>query len=504
MRLRFRPRNSGIQRRGRELGVLFFGALLATSRYVAARENLPVAPPPKPFALTPPALRVLSNGLRVVVVERHSLPLVTLRLEIKAGAESDPKGQPGTAQFVAALLDEGTSRRSAREIAEEIDQVGGAIQTGAGWDRSFAEATVLADHLELASDILSDIVIHPRFSPQEVERARKQTLSALDVLRGDPSYLADSAFRRVVFGSTSYGHPEEGNRKSVEVLTAEGLRAFHARAYRPDNSILALVGDVTPRAAFEAAEKYFGEWRAARSGDDQPATDLPLTTPEPSRRIVVIDKPDSVQTEIRIGSLGIPRGSSNFYALNLANQILGGPAANHLFRALRSREGLTYGASSELLCYRRLGGWVAKTSVRTPETIHGVEVALEQMKRLRGHATDREELVTAKGYLVGHLALEFETAEGIANQVLALMLYDLPLDYWSRYPERVQSMSTDEVSVATRRYFDPDRAVIVLVGDASAFKKDLKKLGPARVIPATKVDFESEDFGGIGGNESKP
>lgn len=452
------------------------------------REYPPAAPPPRPFVVPAPSVRVVANGLKVVVVERHSLPLLTLRFEVRAGAEADPPELFGAAQMVAGLLAEGTSRRGAQQIAGAIDQVGGAIQTGADWDRSFAELSVLTDHTELAFDILSDMVVHPAFAPDEVERIRKQTLSALDVARDDPGYLADTALHRIIFSGTPYGHPEDGSRASVERLSSASLREFHARYYRPSNSILAVVGDITPEEAFERAGKYFGNWEDTGKAASAPA----VAAPPGSRQVWVIDKPDAVQTEIRIGLPAIPRASADYFALSVANQILGGPAANRLFRSLRSREGLAYGASSDLLCYRGLGGWVVKTSTRTAETAKSVKLALEQMRQLRNRAISKAELETAQSYLVGHQALEFETSQGIASQILDLMLHDLPLDYWNRFPERIQALGADDVFAVTRRYVEPDTSVIVLVGNAEGFKKDLRDLGPTRVIPLSNLDFASD------------
>lgn len=425
-----------------------------------------------------------------MVVERHSLPLVTLHLAIKAGAEVDPTDLPGTAQLVAILLPQGTSERSAQQIAESIDSVGGTIETGAEWDHSFAALTVLSDYTDLAFDLLADMVVRPTFGAAEVERKRKQTLSALEVVENDPDYLASTAFHRILFAGTPYGHPEDGTAQAVGKITAESLRAFHAQYYRPSDAILAVVGDISPEEGFRRAEKFFGSWQPGLP----PAPPPRISSPAGSRQVVVIDKPDAVQTEIRIGNVGIPRDSPDYYALSVANQVLGGPAANRLFRALRSRQGLTYSASSELVCHRSLGSWVAKTFTRTPKTMESVHEAIEQMKRLRDRPVSEQELEAAKGYLIGHLALEFETSEGVASQFLELMLHSLPLDYWSRYPERIRALGAEEVWSATRRYLDPERSTIVLVGDAQGFKKDLKKLGPARVIPLRRLDFAAANL----------
>lgn len=437
-----------------------------------------------------PALRVLPNGLRVVVLERHTLPVLTLRLVVEAGAEADPAALPGTAQLASDVLTEGTATRSARQIAETVDSIGGLVDSGADWDSSYVTLTVLNDHEQLAFDLLADMAMHPAFASSEVERKRRQTLSGLEVVRDDPTYLADTALRRMLFAGTAYSHPEDGTLEAVRRATPEDLRVFHARYYRPSNAILAVVGDMATNAAFEQAEKYFGTWVEPRQAP--PAPQAPPAAE--SRRGVAIDKPDAVQTEIRIGNQGPPRASPDYYALSVANQILGGPASNRLFRALRTRQGLTYGASSEMMCYRTLGAWVAKTSTRTPETLKSLHVSLDQMKGLRDYPINSSELAAAQGYLVGHLALEFETSDGVASQILDLLIHNLPLDYWNGYPEKVQALTADEVWDVTKRYLDPDRNVIVLVGNVAGFRKDLKKLGMVQVIPLADVDFGSPDL----------
>ncbi len=465
--------------------MLFLGAL---SLY--ARQYPPNVPAPKPVSLPRPAVRVLANGLRVVVIERHSLPLITLRLVVKAGAEADPPKMPGTAQLVASLLDEGTESRTAQQIAAAIDQAGGTLQTGAEWDNSFAAVNVLTDHTELAFDLLSDIIIHPAYAPEEIERQRKQTLSALAVMRNDPTYLADAVFNHFAFSGTPYSHPSEGTMDAVRGILPRDLRGFHAQYYRPSSSILAVAGDINAPDAFQYAERFFGAWKEGPrpAGVSEPAG------PAEMRRIVVIDKPDAVQTEIRIGDSGVRRNSSEYDALTVANQILGGPATNRLFKALRSQHGLTYGASSDLVCYETVGSWVAKTSTRTPETIKTVQMVLDQLKRLRDHPISPSELDLAQNYLSGHLALDFETTEQVAAHILDLMIYNLPLDYWNRFPEALSRLNSQQIASSTREHLNPDRLVIVLVGNATAFEKDLKELGPYQVIPVGSVDFASTNL----------
>jgi len=478
-------RGSGFGVRGS--GLLLCTGLLLGFTAVSAREFPPEVPPPKPFVLPSAQVRELPNGLKLVVIERHSLPLLTLRLVVKSGAEADPPNLAGTAQLVAGLLSQGTARRSARQIAEAIDRMGGSIENAAEWDNSFVSLTVLSDHTELACDLLADMVRRPMFAPAEIERRRTQTLSALEILRDDPAYMADAVFNVLIYSGTPYGRPLDGTEESVHRLTQRDLQVFHTQHYCPSNCILAAVGDITVSQAVALAEKFFGEWERSPGPQRLPGV-VAVTS---SRRIVVIDKPDAVQTEIRVGNLAIRRSSPDYYALTAANQVLGGPAANRLFKALRSQQGLTYGAYSELICQQALGTWVAKTSTRTAETARSVRQILDQMLRLRDHPVTDDELRTAQSYLVGHLALEFESSDNIASRVLELMVHNLPLDYWNRFPQNIQALKAEDLLTATRRYLDPGRDVIVLVGSAAGFRRTLNQLGAWEVVPLRDLDLTS-------------
>jgi zinc protease len=472
----------------RALACLGFLLLAAPA---GGRDYPPNVPPPEPLALPVPRVRELPNGLKVVSIERHALPLVTLRLVVMSGAEADPPGLAGTAQLVAGLLSQGTERRSALEIADAVDSSGGLLDTGAGWDDSYIALTVLSDHTEQAYDLIADMALHPRFARTELERHRKQTLSALEVLYEDPSYLAETVFDRLIFAGTPYGHPSDGTPQSVSQISQNDLRQFHALNYRPENSILAVVGDVRGEEAFRLAGKFFGAWKAEPRKRDG---ELSPTAATPPQRFVVIDKPDAVQTEIRAGNLAVRRASDDYYALTVASQVLGGPAANRLFKALRTRAGLAYGASSDLVCYANAGSWVAKTSTRTSETIRSLHLVLEEMKRLHDDRISGAELRTAQSYLIGHLALEFETSDDVAAQMLDLMVHQLALKWWNSFPREIQMLRAEDISSVARRYLNPERSVLVLVGNASAFRKELKRFGTPVIIPLQDLDLASPDL----------
>jgi zinc protease len=459
--------------------------LLMAAAGAMGREFPPSIPPPSPVVLPTPAIHTLSNGLKVLVIERRSLPMVTLRLTVKSGAAADPAELPGLAEMVAALLSQGTSRQSAQEISETIDQMGGTIESAAEWDDSFASMTVLSDHTELGFDILADMVIHPTFPAEELDRRRKQTISALEVLRDDPSDVADRVFDLLVFAGTPYGHSLDGTLQSLRRMAPGDLKAFQEAHYRPGNSVLSIVGDISEDEGMKLSRKFFGDWEKGQGKEE--ASTRPAG--EMNGGVLIVDKPDAVQTEIRVGTQGIPRTSPDYEALTVANQVLGGAATNRLFKTLRSQEGLAYAASSDLVCNRSFGSWEVKTSTRTSGTAKALETILEQVKGLRERPISGAELNMAQSYLLGHMALEFETPESLSDHLVDLMVHGLPLDTWNRFGERIEQLSTEEVFGATRGALGARENIIVLVGNASGFRSDLKKLGPLKIIPLSDLDF---------------
>lgn len=455
--------------------------LCAQSR---ANELPPNVPVPEPVSFQMPVVHQLSNGLRMVLIERHDVPIVRIYGVVHVGAEADPAELSGLASMVAGLLPEGTRHRTAYQVAGSIDRAGGSIDTGAGWDESYANVSVLSDHKQLAFKLIADLLIHPAFRVSEVQRLRRQTLSALDVVDEDPGYVADMVLRRFLFAGTRYAHSEDGTPESIRHITRKDLVNFHERYYVPSRTTIAVVGDITAPDCLALVAKYLGKWKNAPAENAQPRLQpqLPHT-----REVVVINKPDAVQTEIRVANLGISRSSPDFVALSVANQVLGGPAANRLFDVLRTEHGLAYGASSDLDCYSTLGAWVAKSSTRSATTIKAVEMILRQIVRIRSHRISQWELRNARDYLVGHEALQFESASKVANQVLEMLLYHLPPGYWSQFSEQVRSLTAQQVLAATQKYLNPDHEVIVLVGNVAAFRGGLKKLGAVRVIPIADV-----------------
>jgi zinc protease len=454
-------------------------------------RSWPSEGPPRPLParevnFPPYEVRTLGNGMQVVAVLHHEQPAVSVRLLVRAGAAQDPKGKGGVATLTAALLDQGTTTKSAFQIADSIDSIGGAMGTGAGSDLSFVNAVVMKDSFGTAMDLLADVVRNPAFAEEEIERQKQQALSGLQVSANDPDYLASVVFDRLVYGFHPYGLPNSGTAETLGSLTRADLLDFHKRYFVPNNMILAIVGDVTSEEAFGAADRAFGKWPRA----DVPAV-KPLEPPSPTRRVVVIDKPDAVQTEIRVGQLGIPRKHPDYMAVDLAFKILGGEGANRLHRVLRSERGLTYGASADIQTLKQAGDFVAETDTRTETTGEALRLIFDEYGRLRRERVNERELGDAQAYLAGNFPLTIETPDAIATQVLNAVFYELPLDEIGTFRERVQAVTPDDVQRVARAYVFPDRLAVVLVGNAAGFLPQLKGLGfdEYEVIPFDQVDL---------------
>jgi zinc protease len=453
-------------------------------------------PPPRPLAahevkFPPYELRTLANGMQVIVVMHHEQPAVSLRLIVRAGSAQDPAGKVGVASLAAALLDQGTAAKTAGQIADLLDSVGGDSDTGAGRDLSYAHILVMKDSFDLGVNLLADEVRNPSFADVEIERQRQQMLSALKVSYDDPEYVANIVFDRLVYGFNPYGAPSNGTPESLPKITRADLRAFHDRWYVPNNCMLAVVGDVAADEALATVVRAFGDW-AKR---DVPA-DTTVDPPQPTRRVVVVDNPDLVQTEVRVGHLGIPRKQNDYMAMDLAIKILGGEGANRLHRVLRMERGLTYGASAEMETLKRAGEFVAITNTRSEATGEVLRLIVEQFTRLRLERVNEQELADAKAYLTGNFPLRIETPDDIAMQVLNVLFYDLPIGELQTYRQRVNGVSVDDIVRVASSYLRPDRLSVVLVGNAKAFVNQLKAVGfdKYEVIPAGDIDLTAVDL----------
>jgi zinc protease len=476
------------------LALLAFVAWAPTA--AAQVKDWPSENPPGPLAardvkFPPYEIRTLPNGMRVVAVMHHEQPVVTLRLLLQAGSLCDAPGKSGVAALAAALLDQGTTTRSAEQIADTIDSIGGGLATGAGSDLSFANVVVMKDSLALGFDLLSDVARNPAFKQEEIDRQRQQAVSGLKVSFEDPDFVASVVFDRLVYGFHPYGMPGSGTPESLQAITPADLHAYHERYFAPNNAILAVVGDVTAEEAFAGAARVFGNW-AKRDVPPVQAAEQPV----PTRRLVVVNKPDAVQTEIRVGHLGIQREHNDYLAVDLAMKILGGEGSNRLQRVLRSERGLTYGAEASMQSLKQGGDFMADTDTRTETTAEVLRLIVDEFQRLQRERVNERELADAQAYLAGSFPLTIETPDAIAAQVLNVLFYRLPLSEIESYRERVNAITVDDIQRVARQYLRPDRLSVVLVGNATAFTGSLKGVGftAFEVVNLADLDLTAADF----------
>jgi zinc protease len=464
----------------------------------AQPRDWPSEGPPRPLAARTVAFpshetRTLPNGLQVVVVMHHEQPVVSLRLLVRAGTAFDPPGKPGVAALVAALLDQGTTTSDAARIAETIDTIGGALDAGASRDATFVNATVLSDRVELGLTLLSDVVRNPAFSPGELERQRQQSLSALLLSAEDPDVLASTVLDRLVYGFHPYGLPRSGSVQSLASIAPADLRAFHDRYFAPNNAILAIVGDVAAADAFEAAARVFGPWPARELSPP-----IAVEPPQPTRRVVVVDKPDAVQTEIRVGQLALPRTHADHTAMDLAIKVLGGEGSNRLHRVLRSERGLTYGAQANFHSLAQSGDFAAETDTRTETTGEVLRLIVDEISTFVRERVSERELADAKAALAGSFPLDIETPGAIAAEILDVLFFRLPPAELGTYPERIASVTVEDLQRVARSYLRPERLSVVLVGNAKGFAGQLAGFGFDRyeVVGLRDLDMAAADLRG--------
>ena len=463
---------------------------------LSAGQEWPREQPPPPLApkhVDFPAyeLKTLPNGLQVLVIPHHEQPSVVFRLLVRAGAVHEPADRPGVASFVATLLNQGTTTKTAEQVATLIDSAGGVIGVGAGNELTYIQGAVIKDRTDEALGLVSDMVQRPAFSPNEIQLQRRQALSSLRVANDDPDYIANVVFDRLVFGQHPYGRPGQGSVESIERITQADLVAFHRAWFVPNNAVLAIVGDLSASEAFAAAERAFGSW---------PRRDVtevvPATPPAPARRVVVIDRPGSAQTEIRVGHLAFPRTHPDYVAFDMTIRILGGEGANRLFGVLRSERGLTYGASADFNAFRTSGVVVAETDTRTSGTAESLRLMVDEFARLQRDQVHPAELEGAQDFFAGHFPLSIETPSAIAEQVLTRLFYGQDLKELDTYVDRVTALTPSDIQRMARQWLKPDQLTIVLVGDASAFASQLKAVGFGSFerIPLAELDLDSPTF----------
>ena len=446
------------------------------------RITAPAPAEPRPYHFPRIMRTTLPNGLRVLATENHAAPVVALRALVRSGADHDTADNAGLASLVADLLDEGAGARDAIQLAEDVGLLGGAIGTGADWDASYVTLDVLSRNTEPSLTILGDVTARATLPPDGLDRVRAERLNDLLQQRNEPAVIAGRRFSSLLYGTATYGNSVAGNPDSVQRISIDDVRRFYAEHYIPNNSTIVVSGDIETGEALELVSQALGGWKAG------PEPSRPVVTPRAidASRIYLIDRPQAVQSEIRVGHLGVARSCEDYFALSVMNAIFGGVFNSRINLNLREKHGYTYGARSQFAFRRQAGPFVIAAPVRNEVTRESVSEVLGEMRRMQSGDVDARELDDTKNYLMGVFPATVQTASDVASRLVDMELYGLPEDYFDRYRENIAAITAEDVAAVARKYLDPDRLLIVIVGNAQSIREPLGSLG----MPLHDVDID--------------
>jgi len=456
----------------------------------SAAERL--VPPPAGPAVSPtipaPQEFTLANGLRVITVEKHGLPLLTATLAAAGGGAADPADRAGRASLTADLMTKGTKTRSATQIAAEIEALGGSISSDADWDGASVSVTVKSDQAAPALAILADVARNPAFAADELERARAQAIDGVTVALKNPAQLAGLVAGRAVFGNQPYAHVLSGTPASLKAITQADLRAAYAGTWRPGGATLILVGDITATAAKSLAERGFGNWKP---GSAPAAAEAGSPPAYPAPRVIVVDMPGAGQAGVVVARPGIARRDPAFYPASVANTVLGGGFSSRLNQEIRIKRGLAYGAASSLSARRLPGSISARTQTKNPTAPETVAIMVAEMKRLGAEPVPAAELEPRKATLIGNFGRGIETTDGIADVLGDYVVENVPLTELKAFTASVSAVDPAAVQAAAAKLLDPAQASIIVVGDSKDFIDALRKDYPnLELIPASALDLD--------------
>lgn len=441
---------------------------------VQLKGKAPVNPETLRVVLPRATEATLSNGLRVSLLEDHKLPTFSLQLLLTGGGLDDPADQHGLATVTAALLREGTAQRTSRQIAEQLATLGGGFSAGAAPSSGETSISIagLTDNADKILAIAADIVRNPAFPDAELAKYKSRFLSQLQQQRATPGFVAQEEFMRAVYGTHpgSYVVPPE---KVLRGLTRADLAGYHKTHYTASNGIVLAYGDFTLKELVQKLERAFGDWPKG----DARTISLPALTPPAKPRVLLVDRPGSVQTSLWLGGLGIERRNDDYFAVLVMNHILGGGPASRLFINLREDKGYTYGVYSYFNGSRFPGVMLATTDVRTPVTDGAMHELMAELRRIGSEPVSEQELKNAKRALIGGFALSLDSPQTLIGNLATQKIYNLPVDYWDTYPQRVEAITPADVQRVAKKYFDTSRLQIIAVGDGASVKKVLETYG---------------------------
>ncbi len=441
----------------------------------------PIGPPSAAVTMPKVTERVLPNGLTVLVSEYHELPIMRFHLLVPGGGAYDPAGKEGVAELTAALLDQGTTTRSAEELAREVEFLGGALGGNAGTDFSTVTGEFLSKDLDAGLDLFSDVVLRPSFPPDELRRAQGLALAGIVASRENPAAIAEVCFARYVYGGHPYGHLSQGTEASLKRLQRGDVQAFYTRHYVPERAVLVVIGDAATDALFAKIEQAFGGWRRGSGTLTHPPAPTRIT----GRHILLVDKPDATQTHIRIGTSAIARTDPAFVAANVTSNILGGGFGSRLIDELRVKRSLTYGAWSGFAARQVPGDFRVGTFTKVETTGEALQVALDVLQKFATGGATTEELARSQSLLTGQFPKQLETPGAIAGKLAELQGFGLPRSDLEAYPARVTATTLADVQRLAGAYVSTTDVVIVIVGPADTIAPQLAKFGTIERTSAT-------------------
>ena len=443
------------------------------------RSKAPVLGPPPRVSLPPITTRELPNGLKLMIVEQHELPLADFVLLVGSGATADPAGKGGIANLTAQMLREGTTTRKSLDIADQTSFLGISLFPQASWESETLSLHTPTAQLDSALALFADVALHPSFPANEFDRIKKNRLTELLQLRDQGPAIANTVFPAIVYGSAHpYGAPLIGTEASVTGLTTTDLQAYYNANFKPNNSTLIIVGDVNPTQIEQKISSLFGGWQRGEVAQ--------LNYGEPPKgnttTIYLVDKPGAAQSSFRIGAVGVPRSTKDYFALTVMNTILGGSFTSRLNQNLREARGYTYGAGSRFDMRRAAGPFTASAEIVSAKSDSALIEFMKELNNIR-QAVPPDELSRAKRYLQLQLPENFETTQQIAAALVPVALYGLPLDYYNNYVQNIEAITQADVARVAQQYINPSSLAIVIVGDRKTIEQALKStnIGPIAI-----------------------
>ncbi len=408
---------------------------------------------------------VMENGLTVLFIERHSLPIINVMALIKAGSAQDLPDRSGLASFTASLLDEGTGKRTATQISEEVDLLGASLSAGADLDYTSVSLQVLKKDVEKGFDLFSDILLNPLFDTKEIERVRRMILGSILSEKDEPMAIAGRAFDNIVFGSHPYRNPIIGLEETVPQIGRDDMVLFYQTHYRPNNTLFSIVGDLTEKEAIALVNKYFSTW------EKKPLLETQISAPILQPKKVDLIQKGLTQTSVLMGHMGIDRKNPDFYAVNVMNYILGGGGfSSRLLSEIRDNQGLVYSVHSSFDAHRQPGAFSIALQTKASNTNAAILGVLNEIRRIQNEGVSPIELDEAKAYLIGSFPLRLETAGKLTSLLSRVGFYNLELSYFTDYPKYIEKVTREDILRVAKTYLHPEALTLVVVGDLAEAK----------------------------------